>query len=217
MPIGLSSMLEGTGGSGRMTAGPVTCGGASMGPASGGPPSSRRVMGGGVRWGGPCSSVGVTYFSSRVGVTYFSSSVEVRSGGGPDGAGRPVPVVVVVSSVVVVEVSSSGGPDGAGWPVSTRVMGGGVRRPGPWSSAASVGVWVWVVVRDVVTVTMVVSSADDVVDSVQVSMLLAEPPLTAFAVVVVVALADEGMEIRLGSRVEVMVAVAGPHESRLQL
>lgn len=47
-------------------------------------------------------------------------------------------------------------------------------------------------------------------------MLLAEP-LTAAAVVVVVALAEEGMETMLDSSVEVMVAVAGPHESRLQL
>lgn len=65
---------------------PVTCGGASMGPASGGP-SSRRVMGGGVRRGGPCSRVGV--------MTVATSSPRV------------LVVVVVMAVVTVISVVSS--------------------------------------------------------------------------------------------------------------
>lgn len=42
-------------------------------------------------------------------------------------------------------------------------------------------------------------------------------PLTASAVVLVDALADAGGEVRLGVRVDVMVCVVGPHESRLQV
>lgn len=175
-----------------------------MGPASGAP-SSRCVMGGGVRRGGPWSAVVVVVGASAV--------------------------TTVVRVTVVVRSSSDGAPDGAGRPVSARgVMGGGVRRGGPGS-----GVWVVVVVMAVVTVTRVVSSTEDVVASteevvsvgeevdeesvrVQVSMLV-ELPLTGSAVVVVDALADGGSEagLRVREEVEVMVCVTSPHESALQL
>lgn len=158
--------IGGSMGGPMMTEVSVTCGGASMGPASGGP-SSRRVIGGGVRRGGPWSTV----------------------------------VVVMVGVMAVGMARSSSSP--------RRLMA---------------EVPVRVVVECVVTVTRVVSSAevDDVVveaevDSVQVSVLEISSvvPLTAPAVVEVVALVDGGDE--LGSKVDVRVCVAGPHESRVQL